>query len=115
MKKLDKFFKYLFIVLGVMCLLYIIEMLFFHFGCYDYPNSNLRGKICGSLITTSNFNIHKLLGISYGLLLLLNLPYFIYLLIRKNGLNKSFISFLIYSFIIIVTMFVSIITNVIAL
>ena len=115
MKYIDKFFKYLFIVLGIMTVLYAIEMLFFHYGCYDYPNNIFRGRICGSLITNSGSHIHKILSSSFGLLTLLNLPDFIYLLIRKNGFKKSILTFLKYSIILIITFIISIITSVIAL
>lgn len=115
MKKLDKFLKYLFIFLGIMTILFAIEMLFTHYACYDFPNINLRGKICGVFYSNFGNHLYKIFATCYSSLLLLNLPYFIYLLLRKNGFKKSIITFLIYSIIVIITFIVSIITNVIGI
>lgn len=115
MKKLDKFFKYLFIFLSIMTILYAIEMLFTHYACYDFPNSNLRGKICGVFYSNFGNRLYKILATCYSSLLLLNLPYFIYLLLRKNGFKKSILTFIMNSIIVIFTFFISVMTSVIGL
>ena len=115
MKKIDKYLKYFFIILLTMTILYTLEILFTQCICFDYPNINLKGKICGFFFSQFGIHLHKILGSSFALLYLLNIPYFIYLLITKKGLKKSLITLFINSITIVIALFVGIINNVIVL
>lgn len=113
MKKFDKILKYLFITLDVMTILYCLENIILRYSCYLNRDININAIICNILFSKVGIKIYQLFGSANGLLLILNFPYFIYLLCTKKGIKKSILVFLINTLILITTTLLVLMCNVV--